>query len=47
MSPYPQSCQQEQRHGARNRVSRHFDFWGDFQQLRDILAVFVLDPSDP
>jgi hypothetical protein len=38
------SCE---RRGARNRVSRNFDFLGDFQRFRDILAVFVLDPSDP
>jgi hypothetical protein len=24
-----------------------YDFVGDFQRFRDILAVFVLDPSDP
>jgi hypothetical protein len=35
------SCE---RHRARNRVSRNFDFLGDFQRFRDILAVFVLDP---
>jgi hypothetical protein len=35
------------RHGARNCLSRNFDFLGNFQRFRDILAVFVLDPSDP
>jgi hypothetical protein len=31
-------------HSVRNRASRNFDFWGNFQRLRDILAVSYSTP---